>query len=164
MKTLYIIRHAKSSWKDSSLDDFDRPLNKRGQRDAPLMGKRLQEQKVSPQLMLASPANRAVTTCHKIAKEVNFPVESIQTNERLYHASDEEILAVVKDLDDKNDFVMLFGHNPGLTDFVNKLMNRSIYNIPTCGIAACTIPVQSWQEIHWGHGALILYDYPKKQE
>ena len=162
MKTLYIIRHAKSSWDNPLLDDFERPLNKRGEGDAPRMGKRLKDKHVLPDLMLSSPATRALTTCQKIADVLGYSHEKIKTNDNLYHAEDEEILSIVKEIKDKYNVVLLFGHNPGLTEFVNRLANSFINNIPTCGIAACSLNIDSWKDADWKKASLEFFDYPKK--
>jgi phosphohistidine phosphatase len=162
MKTLYIIRHAKSSWDNPLLDDFERPLNKRGEGDAPRMGKRLKEKHVLPDLMLSSPATRALKTCHKIAEVLDYSSEKIKTNENLYHAEDEEILSIVKEIKDKHHVVLLFGHNPGLTEFVNRLTNSFIDNVPTCGVAACILKIDSWKDADWKKASLDFFDYPKK--
>src|SRR5690606_16808146 len=124
MKTLYVIRHAKSSWENPLLADIDRPLNDRGKRDAPRMGKRLQERAVVPNLMLSSPAKRALSTCKRIAEILGYGVDKIKTERKLYHADEDDLLNIIKGLNDKCQVVMIFGHNPGLTDFVNLLSDE----------------------------------------
>lgn len=161
MKTLYVVRHAKSSWENPLLDDFSRPLNERGKRDAPRMAKRLKEKRVVLDLILTSPARRTLATAKRMAEVLNFAESKIKTNPDLYHASDSTILEILKTVKDKHDTIMLVGHNPGLTDFVNTLMNLVIDNIPTCGIAACKLDIQSWKELDWKQGKLLFYDYPK---
>lgn len=161
MKTLYLIRHAKSSWDSPALHDFERPLNKRGERDAPNMAKRLKEKKVLPDMMLSSPANRALTTCKVFAETLGFSTSKIITNQALYHASEESILEIIKTTPAFVKTLLVFGHNPGFTDFANELTKERIQNIPTCGIVACTLSIQSWNEIDWGTGEMILFDYPK---
>jgi phosphohistidine phosphatase len=164
MKTLYVIRHAKSSWDNPQLGDFDRPLNERGERDAPRMGKRLKEKRIVPDLLLSSPAKRALTTCEKIADILGYPNEKIKTEGALYHAGEEEILQIIKKTNDKHDVLLIFGHNPGLTDFVNKLTDTFIHNIPTCGIVACSLNIDSWKGIDWGKGKLDFFDFPKSKK
>jgi phosphohistidine phosphatase len=161
MKTLYIVRHAKSSWADMSLSDFDRPLNERGERDAPRMGKRLKEKRVVPDLMLSSPAKRALATCRKISTVLGYAEEKIVTDKKLYHADEDTLLSVIRLTNDKHDVVLLFGHNPGLTDFANELATTNIDNIPTCGIVACKFQIDSWKEVDWGKGQLLFFDFPK---
>jgi phosphohistidine phosphatase len=163
MKTLYIVRHAKSSWDDLGVADFDRPLNARGERDAPRMGKRLKEKRVIPDLMLSSPAVRALVTCRKIAAVLGYAEEKIMTDKKLYHADEDTILSLVQSFHDKHDVVLLFGHNPGLTDFVNELTDARINNIPTCGIVACRIDVDSWRDAAWGEGEVLSFDFPKSK-
>jgi len=167
MKTLCLIRHAKSSWDNMELSDFDRPLNERGKKDAPRMGKRLREKKITPDVMLSSPAARALTTCKEIAKVLDFSMEKIKTDKRLYHANEDQILSVVQDLVDSpfdsEEVVMLFGHNPGLTDFTNSLLNETIMNIPTCGVIFATLNINHWKDATFGCGKLIFFDFPKNK-
>lgn len=165
MKTLYVIRHAKSSWEHDSLADIDRPLNDRGKKDAPRMGKRLKEKDIHPDLMISSPAARALSTCQRIAEVLGYNTDLIRTDRKLYHAGEQEILQVVRGVSDKHDVVMIFGHNPGLTDFVN-MMNEEkevTGNVPTCGVAAFEIPVDSWADVGFETGKLVFYDYPKSR-
>lgn len=166
MKTLYVIRHAKSSWEDPDKADFDRPLNDRGKRDAPRMGKRLKERGVVPDLMISSPAKRALSTCKRIADELGFAREKIKTKRDLYHADEETILEVVREVKDKHDVVLIFGHNPGLTDFVNTIQDDTmmIDNVPTCGVVCFRFDVESWKDIQWGSGTQEFFDYPKSRE
>jgi phosphohistidine phosphatase len=168
MKTLYIVRHAKSSWDDTELRDFDRPLNGRGKKDAPRMGKRLREKKVTPDIMLSSPAERALTTCKEIANVLDFPKGKIKTDKRLYHADEDQILKVLSELKDaardSEEVVMIFGHNPGLTEFANSLLNESLMNIPTCGVVHATLNIEHWRDIHFGCGQMLHFDFPKKIE
>ena len=166
MKTLYIIRHAKSSWDASNVDDFERPLNDRGKRDAPRMGKRLKEKEIHPELLLSSPAKRALSTAKKIAKVLNYAKDDIKTERNLYHADEETILSIIQGMKDKHNSVMIFSHNPGLTDFVNSLMTGEIDidNIPTCGVVAFQLDVSSWKDVTWGSGKLLFFDYPKSRE
>src|SRR5688500_4533393 len=115
LKTLVLVRHAKSSWKDASLPDRDRPLNRRGKRDAPEMGRRLAQLVGTPDLIVSSPAARALATARVFAEAVDYPVDGIREEERIYEAAPTEILDVIRDIDDDVDGVPLFGHNPGLT-------------------------------------------------
>ena len=166
MKTLYIVRHAKSSWEDSDLSDFERPLNERGKRDAPAMGERLRERGLQPDYVISSPARRAFSTAKRICKVLGFNKEKIRTDRRLYHADDEMMLSVLRELKSDQNVVMLFGHNPGLTDFVNSVVSDDvdIDNVPTCGVVAFSFQVNSWSDVQWGTGKLLFFDYPKKQE
>lgn len=165
MKRLLLVRHAKSSWDDPDLADFDRPLNDRGNRDAPRMGKRLKEKNIHPDIVLTSPAVRALKTCQIITGILGFAEKKIKTDRSLYHASSEQILRTLQtlsDLPDHEEVVMLFGHNPGLTDFANELLNENIDNIPTCGVVSCKLQVDRWKDLDWGNGSLEFFDFPKK--
>jgi len=168
MKKLYLIRHAKSSWDHPDLDDFDRPLNKRGLKDAPRMGKRLKEKRITPDVMLSSPAERALATCQAIARVLGFDNAKIKTNQKLYHASEDGILDVIRNLKDSprdsEEVVLLFGHNPGLTEFANVLLNQTINNIPTCGVVGAELPVEHWQDVTFGCGKMLFFDFPKSKD
>jgi len=163
MRSVMIIRHAKSSWKDSSLDDFDRPLNKRGKNDAPEMGKRLKKLGYFPDLMITSPARRALDTCTIIAGKLEYPLDAIHEDEHLYLAGSGEILKVLQKADDRFHHVAIFGHNPGLTSFANRLTGSDIYNIPTCGIVSAELDISSWKELEFGMGKKRFFDFPKNR-
>jgi phosphohistidine phosphatase len=167
VKKLYLIRHAKSSWKDPEMDDFYRPLNERGERDAPRMSKRLKEKKVTPDWMIASPAIRTSETCKVFAKTLGYPLEKINLDERLYHATEDQLLEVIYGLKDRprddQEIVLLFGHNPGLTDFANRLTGNNIPNIPTCGIVVAQFKVATWKEVAFGSGQMVSFDFPKSE-
>lgn len=164
MKLLVLIRHAKSSWDDLSLSDFDRPLNDRGKKDAPRMARRFKERKITPDLLYSSPAKRALRTCKVFAEKLDIPESSIRTDESLYHAEEEKLLGLCRKLKDKQNIVLLFGHNPGLTDFTNLLTGEKLLNIPTCGIAAIRFRIKSWKDIAAGKGKLDFLDFPKKNK
>jgi phosphohistidine phosphatase len=164
MKILYLVRHAKSSWEDPFQNDFDRPLNKRGRTDAPRMGKRLKEREVHPDLLLSSPAERALSTCLILAEKLAYNPKGIHTDRRLYHATEDELLSIVHQLNESNDQVMIFAHNPGLTEFANKLCRGAVTdNIPTCGIVAIKLPFDSWKAVRWETGEIDFFDYPKSR-
>jgi phosphohistidine phosphatase len=167
MKTLIVIRHAKSSWGDPDLPDYNRPLNERGERDAPRMAKRLKEKDYTINTVVSSPAKRAIATCNVFVKVLGFPEDQVQTSRDLYHAGDEMILNVVRKLKDhpvKNEVALLFGHNPGLTDFVNNLAEEEIDKVPTAGIVCCRLNVEKWADVKWGCGKMEFFDYPKRTE
>ena len=163
MKALYIVRHAKSSWADPNQSDFDRGLNERGKRDAPRMAKRLKEKDIHPDFIISSPAKRAFSTAKRIAEVLGYPKKNIKTDQKLYHADEDTILSVIHTIKDKYNTVLLFGHNPGLTDFVNTLVaeETNIDNVPTCGIVAFNLNVQSWQDVSWASAKMLFFDYPK---
>ncbi len=162
MKTLYLTRHAKSSWKELDLDDFDRPLNKRGKRDAPFMGQLLKKKNILPDVLISSPAVRAYTTARTIATEIGYPAENIMTDENIYEASSSELLDIINSIEDENRSAMLFGHNPGFTMLSNYLSGKDILNIPTCGIVKIEFEKEKWSDIEIDTGKLIWFEYPKK--
>jgi len=162
MKKLYLVRHAKSSWKDMSLDDFDRSLNKRGKRDAPFMAMRLSKYKVEPDILISSPAKRARKTAKTIATEIKYPANEIVFIESIYGGGGGALFALLQDLDDRLDSVMLVGHNPDLTMLAEFLSGKAVGNIPTCGIFCMQFDLSSWKDIAPGSGSFIFFDYPKK--
>jgi phosphohistidine phosphatase len=162
MKTLYMVRHAKSSWDDMSLSDHDRPLNGRGEKNAPEMGRRLKDRGILPDLLISSSAVRAYETARKIAKEIGYLENRIANSKNLYHADEEDIIRWLQEQEDKNNSLMIFGHNPGFTECVNLLSGAGFYNIPTCGVVAMAFETELWSEVKAGTGTLIFYDYPKK--
>lgn len=128
------------------------------------MGNRLREIGIHPDLLLSSPAERALSTCLIISEKVRYPLTEIRTDQRLYHASEDALLSIVHGLGDANHGTMIFGHNPGLTDFANGLSREVITdNIPTCGVVALKFPVHTWKEVAWKKGALLFFDFPKNQ-
>jgi phosphohistidine phosphatase len=161
MKTLYLIRHAKSSWDDITLPDFDRPLNERGKKNAPFMGKVLNTLGIQPDLIVSSNAKRAITTAKKIAEEVGYDKSKIKEEPKIYEASVKTLLQIVNQLDDKHKVVFMFGHNPGFTDFANYLSDANLVNIPTCGIARIDFDTKHWAEVSKSTGHLSYFDFPK---
>ncbi len=164
MKTLTLVRHAKSSWKDSGLSDRERPLNKRGERDAPIMGKRAAAAGLRPSQIISSPAVRAWTTAKVFAKALNFPVEFLQREDGLYLASLDNLLDAVATQDPGFNNLMLFGHNPGMTDFANYLVPGVTGNLPTAGLISVNIDCDDWMLYDRPTTELVVYDYPKKQQ
>ncbi|UCG86696.1 MAG: histidine phosphatase family protein [Gemmatimonadota bacterium] len=162
MKTLTLVRHAKSSWKDPALADHDRPLNKRGKRDAPRMGKRLAQASICPDLIITSTAVRARTTAETIASEIGYPTAHILMDEGLYLAGASGVLELIRGLGDANNHVMLFGHNPDITNLVNLLTDDHIENVPTCGIVHIRFHTTTWAKVGTVPAELISFDYPKR--
>ena len=160
-KALILVRHAKSSWTDTSLADLDRPLNSRGQRDAPRMGLHLARRGVRPQLMVSSPALRALTTAQIIAAEIGLRPADITVDERVYTSDAAALTGVIQGLDDRFDRVMIVGHNPTLTDLVNRLAGATIQNIPTCGVVALRVAVDRWSALPGARIELLWFDVPK---
>jgi phosphohistidine phosphatase len=162
MKRLTLVRHAKSDWSLAGQADWDRPLNKRGQRDAPEMARRLRSRRLKPDLILSSPAVRALTTASVMARELHVPATHVRQDERLYLASPVDILAVVHEHGGTAKHVMVFGHNPGLTDCANRLSaGEHIDNLPTCGVFTALYDVADWKDLGWGSGQDAEFDYPK---
>jgi len=162
VKTLVLVRHAKSSWDDAQIADRDRPLNKRGQRDAPMMGERLAQRGIDPERIISSPATRALATAQIIAEAIGYPLDEIVIDETLYGAGVGGWLRAIQSLDDELDCAMFFGHNPGLTDLVNHLSLDYIDNVPTCGIIELEYAVPSWTQVGRVKPQRAEFDYPKK--
>lgn len=163
MKTIILVRHAKSSWKDPGLKDFDRPLNKRGKMDAPFMGEKLKDKQMLPDLILSSPAKRARKTATKIAKAIGYPKKKIKYRDIMYHSDARFLLDMVRKLDDKYEKIMLFGHNPGFNEFADMLLKENpVFNIPTTGVYCIRFDVDSWKKVREGEGESVFFDYPKR--
>lgn len=162
MKTLTIVRHAKSSWSEPRLSDRERPLNRRGERDAPVMGKRIADAGIRPSLIVSSPATRAWTTARVIAEQLSYPTEFLQRENQLYLASLNDLLDIVVAQDDGFNSLIIVGHNPGLTDFVNFLSPGLTNNLPTTGVVAVNIDQDHWKLHEQPRIELFMHDYPKK--
>ncbi len=164
MKQLFLIRHGKSDWKNSDvLSDFDRPLNHRGNKDAPNMAKKILKRGVLPQLLVSSPAVRAISTAKHFADVWDAPL-NIQTEASIYEAGIAELLHVVTNYNDDFDRIAMFGHNPGFTDFANYLCDEDIYNIPTAGIVIINFNTDQWEEVSYHTGTMLLFDFPKNTD
>lgn len=161
MKTLFLIRHAKSSWDDAALPDRDRPLADRGRRDVAKMGRRLAERDVKPDLILSSPAMRALATAEVIAKTLDYKLKDIVVNGRLYAGQSDDLLDVIRELGNKLERVMLVGHNPELSELAHHLSSE-ITPMPTCAIAEFTFDAKSWSDIGNVKPRQVALDYPKK--
>ena len=157
------MRHAKANLGDAFENDFDRTLSDRGKKDAPEMGKRLKKNGVKPDLIISSPAARALKTAKEVAKEIDYPEKNIVTEPEIYQADIIDLIKVIRNLDDKNNKVMLFGHNPGLTGLVGYLTNQFIDNIPTSGVVQINFDFQTWKQVTQQSGKFISFDYPKNQ-
>jgi phosphohistidine phosphatase len=163
LKTLYLIRHAKSSRKDTSLDDFDRPLNKRGQHNAPFMAQLLQQLHVVPDLILSSPAVRAKTTAQTFAHILKYTKE-IEFHKALYLTSVNTFLSILRAIGNEHQTVLIFGHNPELTLLANTIGNCTIENIPTCGVVQLKLKVNSWNALSKNNANLVTFEFPKKHQ
>ena len=162
MKTIYLVRHAKSSWKYPNLDDFERPLNKRGRKNAPFMGTILNKLKVAPDIILSSPANRASMTARIIADKIGYPLEKILYSENIYDFNANALIDVIKQLDNVVHKAMLVGHNPALTELSNYIGDEAISNIPTAGVFCAELDIPSWTKIGNRCGKLTFFEFPKK--
>lgn len=160
-RTLVLVRHGKSSWEEQGLPDRARPLAARGLRDAPLMGGRLAREGVRPDLILSSPACRALSTANIIAEVLGYRPEEIVMDERLYGSDVETLLEVMAELGDAFRCVMLFGHDPGFTDLAHRFSGR-ITRMPTCAVAHFTFDAPSWSAAASQRPVTAVLDYPKK--
>jgi len=162
MRRLTLVRHAKSDWSLPGQADWDRVLNKRGQQDAPEMARRLRSRKLKPDLILASPAVRALTTASIMARELKVPAEQIAQDERLYLADPVHIVEVIRELGGDVPHLMVFGHNPGITECANKLSaGEKIDNMPTCAVFTACFAIDSWSQLDWASGVEAEFDYPR---
>jgi phosphohistidine phosphatase len=162
VKRLTLVRHAKSDWSLPGQDDWDRPLNRRGQRDAPEMARRLRSRRLKPDLILSSPAVRALTTASVMARELKVPAAQVLQDERLYLAEAADLLATIRELGGEVQHLMVFGHNPGMTDCANRLSaGEHIDNLPTCGVFTALFDLSDWRDLAWHGGQDAEFDYPK---
>ncbi len=161
MKQLFIVRHAKSDWGDFSLKDFDRPLSERGHKNAPEMAQRFLKKDLTPELIVSSPALRAITTAKYFAVEWEIEPASIKSKEAIYEANTKTLLDVINGLDNGFQKIALFGHNPGLTDLLNYLTNDFQVSMSTCSVALIEFPFDDWKLISEHTGDLVVFDYPK---
>jgi phosphohistidine phosphatase len=163
MKTLIVVRHAKSSWDDFSIEDKDRPLNERGKKDAPVMAERLREKIKKIDSFISSPAKRARKTAGFFIKEYDGAADDIVIEQQLYPGGTSALYNTVSGINDKHDVVALFSHNPGVTDFVNTLTDHRIDNMPTCSVFAVRSDIKHWKDFKDAKHQLLLVDYPKRE-
>ena len=164
MKYLFLTRHAKSSWSNSGLTDIDRPLNTRGKRAAPFMGRLIVDKGEKPELLISSPANRALSTAKIFGEAMGLVENDIIIDRTIYGADAKQLLELVQDQVDLYKSIMLFGHNPTFTLFVNLLTGSNIINVVTCGVVRIDFEFSSWTDIDFGSGRLAYYEYPKKYD
>lgn len=163
MRRLTLVRHAKSDWKNTDLKDFDRPLNRRGAKQAPEMARQLAAQQVRADLMLTSPAVRALETARVFARALEYPLRRLKTDERLYLAKPKDILEVVRGVGSRVRHLMLFGHNPGLSEFAQLLTNDpELGELPTCAVYSVELDVRSWADARFGEGLNPSLQHPKR--
>jgi phosphohistidine phosphatase len=159
MKTVLLIRHAKSSWDDSSVSDFDRPLNERGKKNAPEMAVRLHDKGIRPDMLVSSPAKRAKQTAKAFQKILE--VRDLEFIDELYLPSTEAFAKVISNLPAKVNSVAIFSHNPGITEFANLLTTTRIDNMPTTSVFAVKAEVKDWADFTAQHTRFWFFDYPK---
>jgi phosphohistidine phosphatase len=162
MKRLTLLRHAKTEAAHSGQDDWARELEPRGKKDAPEMARRLRERKLKPDRIITSPAARALATANIFARELHVTAAKLVQDERLYLASCKVIREVICELGDSASHLMIVGHNPGLTEFADRISaEREIDNMPTCAIYTLEFDLANWSELEWDSGVNAELDYPK---
>jgi phosphohistidine phosphatase len=159
MKTLYIVRHAKSSWDYTDVKDYDRPLTERGIGDAYLIASILKDKIKKPDVFVSSSANRALHTAIIFSDTLGYPLANLNINRSLYSFSDGYLLKTIYALDDDFDTAIIFSHNHGINDFVNKFGSQEIENVPTCGVVAIQFDENHWKNIK--KGATVLVEFPR---
>jgi len=163
MKTLFLVRHAKSSWMDLALPDFDRPLNDRGKRDVKLMPEYMVKNgENKPDGIVSSTAKRALTTAKAFAKYFELDKSKINTESSLYHADTDAIYQVIFGVPDEWNTAMLFGHNPGFTEMANLFTDSHIVNVPTCGIVKINCKIDEWNQFSPGNSSLASFYFPRQ--
>ena len=162
MKTLLVLRHAKSSWDDPDLEDFDRPLNERGQKTAPFMGKVIQRHGFDPDVIISSPAVRAKETASLVKEHAGISAEIIH-DERIYEASSQMLRQVASAIDDRFGSAMMVGHNPGMEGFVRFLTGR-LESMPTAALAVIDLDIESWSDIDIESGKMRKVIRPKEEK
>ena len=161
MKTLILVRHAKSSWDVVGLSDFDRPLNERGKKDAPEMAKRLKDHGIKADLFVSSPAKRAKKTARYFAEEFGTKKDDIILIDELYAANVDTFKKVVSNFKDSDETVVLFSHNPDITEYANSLTNVRVDDMATCAMFAVQAETEKWAEIENAEKKFLFFDYPK---
>lgn len=164
MKTLIVVRHAKSSWSESGISDFDRPLNERGKRDAPEMADRLQKELKKIDLFISSPAKRAKKTAQLFAEKFRYDEGKIVFFPELYLAGPRDFVAAITQTSPEVNSVIIFSHNPGITEFVNTLTDTRIDDMPTCAVFIATVNSDKWGDFEKADKEFQLFDYPKSAQ
>lgn len=165
MKYLYVVRHAKSSWTDFTKPDFERPLNDRGNRDAPMIAERLVKRHVEIDAFISSPALRAKSTCIHFCKVFKVDPSKIIYDEKLYHARVQTFYEIIRGFDNKLKHVAIFSHNPGITDFTNTLcQNVRVDNIPTSGVFAVELNIKEWRQFKESENQFGFFEHPSSNK
>ena len=159
-KKLIIVRHSKSSWKDLSLDDFNRPLNKRGKEDGPIISNYLSKKTNFIDFLHSSSSVRTFETSKFFTERIKFG--KVKYDDSLYHSSSGSILNLIKNYSNEYSSVMLIAHNPGLTHLINQITNISLDNLPTTGLAEIHFSCNKWDEISFKNSNLIDLKFPKQ--
>lgn len=162
LKNLFLIRHAKSSWKDPDQSDINRPLNNRGLKDAPFMANMLFEKENHVDLIVSSPAKRAFTTARFFANAFDYPIEKIEQEVKIYHAFPADILDIIREFPTTAYKVFIFGHNPTFTMLANMFAPSPIANVPTCGIIKIEANISSWKNFNTYSSVLSAFYFPKQ--
>lgn len=162
VRDICFVRHAKSSWDHPGLKDYDRPLDNRGLRDAPMMGAKMKKLGLIPQLIITSGAKRARTTAEFFAEEFSLAASDFLIQDKLYEASPDEVFEVVRSVPSNITFVYLFGHNPSFTWVANSLSGIHIDNVPTCGVVHAQANLSDWKKFKPEHTGFIGFHYPKQ--
>ena len=161
MKILYLFRHAKSSWSFDDLSDQERPLNDRGRDDAPAMGRALGKRRICPDLVMSSPAVRAMSTAVLIARELQYPSDKISINTGIYGADVDDLLTIIHALPDSAASVLLVGHNPTITETANALSPSAMSEMPTAAVVCLHFECDKWEEVSKLNAEFYFYDYPR---
>lgn len=161
MKTILLVRHAKSAWDDPSLPDFERKLTPRGKSDAKMMATRLLGKNIQIDLFISSPAKRAKKTAKIFMKEFEADKTRLKLLPSLYEASVKKFYEAIENLDNQEESIALFSHNPGITHFANSLDCTPVYEMHTCSVYAIKVNTQQWKDFHLAEKEFLFYDYPK---
>lgn len=162
MKTLYIVRHAKSSWEYDNIEDIDRPLKKRGIKDAHLLSNFLAKEISKPDVFVSSSANRALHTAVIFCENFEYPLSNLKIKRQLYSFSDGYLVKTVKALDDSFNSAIIFSHDHGINTFVNKFGDKPIAHVPTCGVIGIKFESKHWKDIK--RGKTVLVEFPKNHK
>jgi phosphohistidine phosphatase len=161
LKTVYILRHAKSSWSNPGLADIERPLNKRGKKDAPLMANVMKRFNYFPEMIILSPSVRTQATVKPIVKTLKLKEYQLEIDESLYHGYYDNYEEIIRQLDPELKSVMLVGHNPGITFIANSCTGPILDNVPTCGLLVIQSEIEDWKSFSFSESTLVKYHFPK---
>lgn len=161
MLKIGLVRHAKSSWDNPTLNDHDRPLNRRGKRDAPIMANKVESLFGVPDLLVSSTAVRAFSTARVFRKEMKLSENQLVSKGSLYHSTESDVLEVLSNVDDAVNYVLIFAHNPTMTFLANSFKGEMINNVPTCGVVMLESTADSWVDVHHSNTKRLQFIYPK---